>query len=519
MTVRLAPCLTAGLLAVVAAAAAQTSPRYHEYVATYAPYAVQEMHAAGIPASITLAQGLLESGAGGSTLARTANNHFGIKCHSTWTGKTTYRKDDDRNRHGKLVESCFRKYDDPAESFADHSDFLTSGRRYAGLFLLRPDDYKGWARGLKKAGYATSKTYATKLIDLIETYELHRYDDPAGADALLAGGGRAPAITTRPTDAEVALAETAPARPALTGARLPGPPSGTASASAGGVGHDRGDVPAERTYGEPVAHPESVEASTSVRSVNDVEYTYARAGETLGDVARRTRRYSDDLVRYNEEYAYSTVALEPGRRVFLQPKRKNFRGRARAHEVRGGETFQEIADRYGLRTDKLLLRNRILVDGREPRGGETVVLRGRRKRSDVLKTRRAEPRGGDRPDLAPEPVTTGADPAAIADATPAPPSPTRPPDDVPAAAASNRPAAAPAKTRPAPAPAPADDPAAGRDASGLAHVAGPRYVTVERGDSLWKISRRVDLTVDELRALNDLTDDVIQPGQRLIVGR
>ena len=507
MTVRIAPCLAAGLLLGAAAAVAQTSPRYHEYIATYAPYAVQEMHAAGIPASITLAQGLLESGAGGSTLARTANNHFGIKCHSSWTGATAHRKDDDRNRHGQLIESCFRKYDDPAESYADHSEFLTSGQRYAGLFLLRPDDYKGWARGLKKAGYATSKTYATKLIDLIETYELHRFDDPSGEAAILALEGHMPSITTQPTDAdptdaEIAFAESAPGRPVLTGATVPAAPRTSTTATRTPA------APAERSeraYGEPA--PASVESRATVRTINDVKYTYARAGETLGDVARRTRRFSDDLVNYNEEYAYSTVPLEPGTRIFLQPKRKNFRGKSKKHKVRGGETFQEIADRYGLDTEKLMRRNRILVDGREPRGGQVVYLRGRRSRRDELKTRRADQ---------PEPGAW-----ATVDAAPEPRSreraePTREPAE---------PVETPTTAKPAaPSPEPSTesiDPAAAQSEPAAPELTtvGPRYVTVEAGDSLWKISRRVDVSVEQLRALNDLEGNLIQPGQRLVVGK
>ena len=139
-----------------------------EYIRIYAPIAQEEMHLYRIPASITLAQGILESGAGGSELTRKANNHFGIKCHG-WKGGEVYH-DDDR------AQECFRKYNDPRYSFRDHSLFLTERKRYAALFELDLHDYKGWAKGLRAAGYATDRRYPDKLISLIERYELYRYD-------------------------------------------------------------------------------------------------------------------------------------------------------------------------------------------------------------------------------------------------------------------------------------------------------------------------------------------------------
>ncbi len=140
-----------------------------EYIDTYKEMAVIEMIRSGIPASITLAQGILESGSGNSRLAREANNHFGIKCHKEWTGPSIRLDDDAPNE-------CFRKYESPEMSFRDHTDFLRTRERYAFLFELDPTDYKAWARGLKKAGYATNPKYADILIDLIERYELYRYD-------------------------------------------------------------------------------------------------------------------------------------------------------------------------------------------------------------------------------------------------------------------------------------------------------------------------------------------------------
>ena len=140
-----------------------------DYVKYYSNIAMDEMVQFGIPASITLAQGILESGAGKGRLAVQANNHFGIKCHD-WNGKKIYHDDDKE-------QECFRKYDNPEYSYRDHSLFLTNRVRYSFLFDFKRDDYKQWAKGLKKAGYATDPKYPQKLIDLIERYELYKYDN------------------------------------------------------------------------------------------------------------------------------------------------------------------------------------------------------------------------------------------------------------------------------------------------------------------------------------------------------
>lgn len=140
------------------------------YIGTYKNIAIDKMERYKIPVSITLAQGILESGNGLSTLAKKSNNHFGIKCHSGWKGKRVYHDDDKKN-------DCFRKYPSAEGSFNDHSKFLTSRGRYEFLFDLKPDDYKAWAKGLKKAGYATDRKYPKKLISFIETFELYRYDE------------------------------------------------------------------------------------------------------------------------------------------------------------------------------------------------------------------------------------------------------------------------------------------------------------------------------------------------------
>ena len=140
-----------------------------QYIKKYAPIAVSEMHKYNVPASITLAQGILESGNGRRQLASKSNNHFGIKCHTGWKGAKVYHDDDEKGE-------CFRKYKYVESSYEDHSQFLSGRRRYASLFALRKTDYKGWSKGLKKAGYATDKNYPKKLIKIIETYELHEFD-------------------------------------------------------------------------------------------------------------------------------------------------------------------------------------------------------------------------------------------------------------------------------------------------------------------------------------------------------
>ena len=157
-----------------AAGAIKWNSAYQNYINKYKDIAIEQMQTYGIPASITLAQGLLESGAGLSRLATQANNHFGIKCHNGWTGKTIYVDDDIKN-------DCFRSYSSARESYVDHSKFL-QGNRYKSLFSLKTTDYKGWARGLKACGYATSPTYASKLIEIIQLYRLYEYDTAKGYD-------------------------------------------------------------------------------------------------------------------------------------------------------------------------------------------------------------------------------------------------------------------------------------------------------------------------------------------------
>ncbi len=170
-----------------------------EYIGTYKDIAIRKMEEYKIPASITLAQGILESGNGLSELTRKANNHFGIKCHSSWRGPKVYHDDDRRGE-------CFRKYPSAEGSFNDHSEFLTGRGRYEFLFDLSPDDYKAWAKGLKKAGYATDRKYPKKLISFIENFELYKYDDLVLDDRAYKKYAKANALEI-PQESEVAVVE------------------------------------------------------------------------------------------------------------------------------------------------------------------------------------------------------------------------------------------------------------------------------------------------------------------------
>ncbi len=509
-TLLTAGCLWAATLSLAAAssAAAQedTNQRYRDYLATYAPLAVAEMQAARIPASIKLAQGLLESGGGSSDLARLSNNHFGIKCNNGWTGRTHHAEDDDYHR-GRLVASCFRAYDHPAESYSDHSAFLVGSSRYAKLFELDIHDYKAWARGLKSAGYATSSTYAHKLIEIIELYELYQYDQgvsilPANPD-LYASGPKA----TKPTAGSN--------RAVLSGAAHSKPGSRT---------------PHSSTTGSVAAKPTATVVSASIETINDVDYTTALPGETLPALAKRVDRSLSELTRYNESLNSRRSGLTAGQRVYLQPKRNSFRGRAKEHRVGPHEDLQTIADQYGVTTQSLHERNHIAV-GREPKAGQEVLVRGRRRGSDIVAVmpsaqRRREIEGLQRPVPSSQPLpgspsgasglgssttVTGSRTASASDRVEVielPPA-SRPMASTATNGTSADPTTIGARSQAA---TPASQVASRADTS-------PRFATVASGDTLYSISRASGVSVAEIRALNGLRDNTIKVGQRLLLHR
>lgn len=297
-----------------------------KYINKYKKIAIQEMERAGVPASIKLAQGILESNAGQSTLARKAKNHFGMKCGTQWRGDTYYLEDDDYNDAGKLVKSCFRVYKKENESYIAHSEFLRDPRkryRYGDLFKLNPRDYKAWARGLKAAGYATSPTYAEKLIGIIESYELYKYDKKGAPEVDL------------PDD-------------------------------------DR--YPDDTSTGEEEIAAEEVDDS-GLLFLNDVKMILAEKNDTPLEIANRTGVKTKCILKYNDKLTRPTQDIAANSRIYLQSKRNAYRGKKKYHQVREGETIYYISQVYGVKQKKLRKRNRI-SEGYEPTVGSLIKLRG-----------------------------------------------------------------------------------------------------------------------------------------------
>jgi len=445
--------------AVTATGNAQT-----DYVERFKDAAVAEMQRAGIPASITLAQGILESAAGQSELATTANNHFGIKCGNNWSGKAYHKKDDDRDPDGNLIESCFRKYGNPEESFFDHSEFLRDPRksnRYGFLFNLDKRDYKNWARGLQSAGYATATTYSDQLIDLIERLRLYEFDQP-GATAVKPGG----------------------------------------------------------------VIPATVPPQSRIGRVNNVKAVNSREGENLADVARIYRLNPEKVADYNDRAYAPGESIPTGTRIFIESKRDSWHGQATHHFVKEKQTVMEISQLYGIKMEKLLERNG-LAAGQEPASNEKIRLRGKRGAGEHIRLRPSEGDNADPVPATPVATTPGsmtaddnvlfeisrdsvktAQAGASTGSIPGKPATTGvpyPPDPVPATST-------PSSTFPTTSPSiPQPNPVTTAPAA-----TGP-YHTVVKGDTLFSVSRKYGISVARIKQLNNLPDDNIKIGQLLRV--
>ena len=294
-----------------------------DYILRWSETAVEQMIASGVPASITLAQACLESANGTSTLARQANNHFGIKCRG-WSGPS-FRHDDD------FKDECFRSYDNAEQSFSDHSDFLRYNDRYAFLFDLNTTDYEGWARGLKKAGYATDPNYADKLIKIIEDYRLYEYD------VLKPRKGSKVTVTL--------------------------PPSPTVLEKSTKVNAPLHFKP--RSLG-------SVTIDYTFYEKHGLVYIISNGTENYASLARQFNLFKRELLRFNDEKKDHVIPA--GEIVYLQAKRSQSTEDLAKHVVEEGETMRGLSQRFGVKLNSLYKFNNLKA-GREPAPGTIINLR------------------------------------------------------------------------------------------------------------------------------------------------
>lgn len=320
-------CLLGLLVPLVAGAQKTITPK--SYIAEYKDIAIAEMERSGIPASITLAQGIHESAYGTSTLAKEANNHFGIKCTKDWTGKS-YEKWDDEAR-----KSCFRVYKSAEESYVDHTDFLVNRKHYAFLFDYPTTDYESWAKGLRKAGYATDPKYPTKLIHTIELYDLSQYDK------------------------------------VNTGVLVVFEPNTTADVPKNTSIYTRPE-PIERKLRTKPASFLFAKYKKGIFRHNGASYVIAQEGESPLDVSIRFGVPYNRLLKFND--LVDGDILLKNQYIYISPKRNNYKEEEAFHRVEHDERMYEIAQYYGIKLDALLERN-LMGEGQEPKNGEMIKLK------------------------------------------------------------------------------------------------------------------------------------------------
>lgn len=287
-------------------ATAQKQDKVTYYIKQYKELAIAEMQRTGVPASITLAQGIHESGAGGSQLAMASNNHFGIKCKSNWTGESVKHDDDAKGE-------CFRKYPSSEDSYKDHSDFLKNGQRYAFLFSLDPTDYQGWANGLKKAGYATNPKYPQVLIKLVEDYQLQDYT--LIALGKLPSGNEETEIVKEEVKTKLTPDKTVEVEPETVKVELESSP----------------------------AFPEGE------FKINDTRVVFAKKGTSFLSIAKQ---YSLDLSKlFDFNDMQPAIEVERDQLIYIQRKRKT--GNEDFHLIKVGETLHDIAQSQAIRLESL----------------------------------------------------------------------------------------------------------------------------------------------------------------------
>lgn len=281
-----------------------------EYIEKYKDIAIKEMKRTGIPASITLAQGMLESDNGNSRLARKANNHFGIKCHDDWKGPKIKHNDDKR-------KECFRKYGSAKESYKDHSDFLVNGSRYDFLFKYSSTDYISWAEGLQKAGYATYKKYAKKLIEIIEKYELYEYD------------------TGKKTD-------------------------------------KKKERKKDKQKKGVTAYQTTPTVNRDVYINNGTSYVIVQEGDTYRSIAEEFGTIENMLFKFNDLPKNATITV--GQKIYVKPKRNKAEKGYDYHYVKEGETMYTISQKYAIKLKNLYELNE-LKPGTKLSDGQKLKLR------------------------------------------------------------------------------------------------------------------------------------------------
>jgi hypothetical protein len=335
------------LLGLSVSAQREAGTPQERYIARYASIAVNEMYRTGVPASITLAQGIIESGSGQSALAVEGNNHFGIKCHTSWKGKTMLADDDRKNE-------CFRVYDSAEESFRDHSDFLRYRDRYKFLFDFKTDDYKSWAYGLKQAGYATDPSYAAKLIKCVEDYNLTRYDRMTVTETLAEGGVEAEKPVTQEE---------------VEG--IPEPPL---------------KIEAGEIYTGRAGEEYRFSLTRTLYSRNGVPFVYAIEGETYATIAKANHLLLREILLFND--LSSGAELHAGDVVYLELKKsKTVRGLDKYIVGEDGETFHGICQRFAVKEKAIRKLNGLPADYK-PREGDEIILRPESKLSKLWKRKR-----------------------------------------------------------------------------------------------------------------------------------
>lgn len=357
-------CLLAAML-VSQSAFGNLTHTIESYIEKYHNIAISEMDRSGVPASIKLSQGILESAFGNSPLALDGKNHFGIKCHKGWSGTTFWQWDDE------VKPSCFRVYCSPEESYIDHTNFLMTRRHYDFLFTLSRTDYVAWARGLQRAGYATAPDYADKLIRLIDRYELYRYDF-MNNQFVAAEKEKSP----KPIFWDFVESIPVIALPEYDEPQVI-------------------QIPQVLPVTKPVAPSYVIKGKATSKLFpktykpgvfrhNSVKMVIASAKDTPESIAIAQGISLENLMAYNDLQPGEALILH--QYVYLQPKRSEYRGKKPFHKVKDEQNMYIIAQSYGIKLDVLLLRNQ-MKRGDEPANGEKIYLRGAIDKQPKLRKR------------------------------------------------------------------------------------------------------------------------------------